>query len=100
MGDAQAMANYFADDFRNVNTALQGLQGAIGVMTTLSASVELFGGSSEEATEIIKKMQVAQAALNGVQAIQKVFNKDSYVMIAARVLQQKLLQKEIKNSSQ
>lgn len=99
MGDAQAMARYFADDFRNVNTALQGLQGGIGIMTTLSAGVELFGGSSEAATEVIKKMQVAQAALNGVQAIQKVLNKDSYVMIAARVLQEKLLQKEIQKTA-
>lgn len=91
MGDQAAQAKVLSDDYRGMHTALEGVGGGIAVFQGLTAATDMLGLSNENSIRVIKKLQSAQAALNAVNQIQKVFNKDSYIMTAIRIAQQKQL---------
>ena len=93
MSDAMQRARYMADDFAQVKTALQGIGAGIAVFQGITAAAELFGIKNEKALEIIKKLQIAQAALNSVNTIAQALNKDSYLMIGLKIIKEQLLTK-------
>lgn len=91
--DAMSRVKYMADDFAQVKTALQGISAGIAVFQGMTAAAELFGIKNEKALEIIKKLQIAQAALNAVNTIAQALNKDSYLMIGLKIIKEQLLTK-------
>ena len=95
MSDAAARAKWMADDFHSINTAMDAMKGGIGIFQGLTGAADMLGISNEGALKVIEKMQAAQGVLNGINAVQQMFNKDSTVMIGLRVAKEKLLQKEI-----
>lgn len=91
--DAMSRVKYMADDFAQVKTALEGIGAGIAVFQGMTAAAELFGIKNEKALEVIKKLQLAQAALNSVNTIAQALNKDSYLMIGLKIIKEQLLTK-------
>lgn len=99
MGDAQAQVNNLSDDYAKLNTAIQAIQGAVGAITAVTGAMNLMGVESEEANEAIKDMTSLIAILQGLQSVEKTFNKDSLVMKALQTAKNKLLTQSIKEQT-
>lgn len=99
MGDAQTQVNNLSDDYARLNTAIQAIQGAVGAITAVTGAMNLMGLESEEANEAIKDMTSLIAILQGLQSVEKTFNKDSLVMKALQTAKNKLLTQSIKEQT-
>lgn len=85
VGDFHAMANYFADDNRHLNTAVQAMQGLAAAGSVTAGVLGMVGVEQEKVNQAILWCQSALSVLNGLNTIANVLNKDSYVSMAMKV---------------
>ena len=80
MKDAGDAVNRFSSDTKNLDAAIQGIQGVAAATSILTGAMGMFGQKNEEVQRMILKVQSALAMLNGVQSIANILNKDSALM--------------------
>lgn len=81
MGDANTQAKIMADDYRNLNTAVEVIGGVTGAFSAAQGAVGLFAGENENLQKIMVKVQSLMAITIGLQQVSKVLNKDSYTQM-------------------
>ena len=99
LDDASQQAKNYADDYATLNTAMQGMQGAVGAISAVSGAMSILGVDSEEATQSIKTLTGLMSVMQGLENVQKTFNKDSLVMKALQTAKNKLLTQSIKEQT-
>lgn len=81
IGDASSVIKAAASDTSNLDAALGALGAASGGFGIVTSAMSMFGGESENAEKMQKKLLQAIALVNGVQQLQNTLNKDSALMV-------------------
>ncbi len=89
MADLRAQTQFYADDLRTLSGLTEIGEGIAASFGLVQSGLEALGVGSESATEAIKKLQIAQTALNSLQAIGNLVQKES----AANILLTNTLKK-------
>ena len=95
IGDVSARIRANADDYQNFNAALEGLKGGAAVAQGLVGTLDMLGISNTGVESVVKTLMSLQGVMNSINAVQKIFNKDSQVRIAL----QKLLTTSVKQTA-
>lgn len=82
ISDVSARIKANADDYQNFNATLQGLGAATAIVQGLTGQLELLGVTNVGAEKLVKTFMALQGQLNAINQLQKVFNKDSELMVA------------------
>lgn len=82
LGDVSAKIRTNADDYQTFGAVLEGLGAATSVVQSLAGQISLLGGESATTEQLAKSFMALQGQLNAINNIQKVFNKDSKLMIS------------------
>ena len=82
LGDVSQRVKANADDYQNFNAVLQGLGAATAVVQGLTGQLEMLGVTNVGTEKLVKTFMALQSQLNAINQLQKVFNKDSQLMIA------------------
>lgn len=98
-GDLRQTIKALADDHFKARAAMEGLSVGINVFSGLTQAAALFGVENEDLQKTLVKLQAAQNLANTAMNIAQSLNKDSYLMIAARLIKEKLLTTEIQNQT-
>ena len=87
--DMQARIRYLADDYGNFNAVLQGMQGVTALGQGIAGVTSLMGVNSQAVERSIQVMMSLQSIMNALNTVQKIFNKDSRVMVMLQQLKTK-----------
>ena len=82
LGDVSSRVKANADDFQSMSAALEGVGAATSIVQTLAGQMALLNGESKGTERLVKTFMALQGQLNAINNIQKVFNKDSKLMIS------------------
>lgn len=85
INDANARIKIFADDNAKLGAMTQGVKALTSAYTILQTSMSLLGFSTEDLINVYAKLQMVQKSINGVMTIAKALNKDSNLMVMARL---------------
>jgi hypothetical protein len=77
MADLRAQTQFYADDLRTLSGLTEIGEGIAASFGLVQSGLEALGVGSESATEAIKKLQIAQTALNSLQAVGNLVQKES-----------------------
>src|SRR5699024_4541965 len=66
-----------SDESGMLKAVMQGAQGLVGLFSTFNGALALFGTESEEAQQLLLKVNGAMALLQGTQAVMNTLHKDS-----------------------
>ena len=89
MSDAGEAIRAYANDEGNLKAISEGFQGIAAAGSIATGAIGLFGAENEKLSQILVKVQSAQALLNGVTTIAKLLNKDSTLMLKLKSIQLK-----------
>lgn len=95
MLDTSSAINKTASDTANLDAALGALGAATGGFGIVTAGMSMFGGESEKAEKMQKKLMEAIALVNSVQQLSNALNKDSALMVKLHSVAQGLLSKQM-----
>lgn len=98
-GDLRQTIKALADDHFKARAAMEGLSVGINVFSGLTQAAALFGVENEDLQKTLVKLQAAQNLANTAMNIAQSLNKDSYLMIALRIVKEKLLTKSIEQQT-
>ena len=90
LGDLQTTINAAANDGRNMQTALQVGQGVAAGYAVAQGAMALFGNESKDLQKTLIKLQAIQAVLAGLEEIRSILEKESLVMIKAKLIWDKI----------
>lgn len=82
LSDVSARIRANADDYQHFGAVLEGLGAATSVVQGLAGQISLLGGESQSTERLAKSFMALQGQLNAINNVQKVFNKDSKLMIS------------------
>lgn len=85
LADSNARVKAFADDAQQIAAAKEGVTALTDAYTLLQGSLAALGLQSKSMLEIYAKIQVVQKSVNSLLAIYKALNKDSTLMVTARM---------------
>jgi len=92
--DMQARIRYMADDYANFNAAMEGMKGITAFGQGIAGVTSLLGVNSKAVERSIQVMMSLQSIMNAINTIQKIFNKDSRLMVALSQLKVKAATQE------
>lgn len=95
IGDASQVIKAAASDTSNLDAALGALGAASGGFGIVTSAMSMFGGESENAEKMQKKLLQAIALVNGVQQLQNTLNKDSALMVKLNSVAHSLFAKQM-----
>lgn len=95
IGDASSVIKAAASDTSNLDAALGALGAASGGFGIVTSAMSMFGGESENAEKMQKKLLQAIALVNGVQQLQNTLNKDSALMVKLNSVAHNLFAKQM-----
>lgn len=75
---------FFGDGQYKLQAVMNSLEAVAGATSIATGAMSLFGTENENVARAIQKVQSVMAILNGVQAIAKVLDKDSAMMLRIR----------------
>lgn len=75
---------FFGDGQYKLQAVMNSLEAVAGATSIATGAMSLFGAENENVARAIQKVQSVMAILNGVQAIAKVLDKDSAMMLRIR----------------
>lgn len=95
MDDANQSIKHMASDTSNLDATLGALGAASGGFGIVTSAMSMFGGESENAEKMQKKLLQAIALVNGVQQLQNTLNKDSALMVKLNSVAHSLFAKQM-----
>lgn len=75
---------FFGDGQYKLQAVMNSLEAVAGATSIATGAMSLFGMENENVARAIQKVQAVMAILNGVQAVAKVLDKDSAMMLRIR----------------
>ena len=92
--DMQARIRYLADDYGNFNAVMEGMKGVTAFGQGVAGVTNLLGVNNSAVTKSIQTMMSLQSVMQALNTIQKLFNKDSRLMVALSQLKTKTYRNE------
>lgn len=99
MGDTASAINKTASDTANLDAALGALSAASGGFGLVTSAMSMFGGESEKAEKMQKRLLQAISLVNSVQQLSNALNKDSALMVKVNALANSLLAKTMQTTA-
>ena len=87
--DMQARIRYLADDYGNFNAVMEGMKGVTAFGQGVAGVTNLLGVNNAAVTKSIQTMMSLQSVMQALNTIQKIFNKDSRLMVMLQQLKVK-----------
>lgn len=81
---AEESQRFFGDGQYKLQAVMNSLEAVAGATSIATGAMSLFGTENENVARAIQKVQSVMAILNGVQAIARVLDKDSAMMLRIR----------------
>jgi hypothetical protein len=91
LGDLNNKVKALAHDGANMQSALQLGSTVAAGYGALQGAMALVGGESEKMQETFVKLQAVQSILNGIEAVRANLEKESFLMIKAKVVATKVM---------
>lgn len=85
ISDSSKRIRSFADDNQRIAAMQEGIGVLTSAYTVLQGAMAALGVQSEELLQVYAKIQIVQQSINSLMTIYKALNKDSNLMIAARI---------------
>ena len=85
IGDTRAMVNYFADDHRQIKTAVEGFQALAAAGSVATGVMGMLGVENEKVNRVILQCQSYLSVLNGLKTISNLLDKQGYLMTYKKV---------------
>jgi hypothetical protein len=77
MADLRATTKFYSDDLKNLSGATDIAEGIAASFGVATVALQAFGLSNDQAQEAIRKLEIAQTALNSINAIGNLIQKES-----------------------
>ena len=88
--DSNQRIRSFANDQQNLAAMQEGVSVLTSAYTVLQGAMSALGMQSEELLQVYAKIQIVQQSINSLMTIYKALNKDSNLMVSARVKLERL----------
>jgi hypothetical protein len=99
IGDTQQRIRILSSDTRGLDTVMGVQDGIAGAFYVATSAAEVFGADLEGLQTAFYRVQAAMSAVQGVQQIANMLNKDSVVMVNLQTLAEKLREKVLRRNA-